>query len=73
MLADHTNKTPEDWIATPHPSNTGSKSPWTHQSRQCADGQEAAVLSSLRIGEGEDGDEIVIESDEAVSAGSELD
>ena len=41
------------WRAFPHPDHPKSESPWTHQPRQCADGREASVLSSLRIGEGE--------------------
>ena len=42
-----------DWVAKPHPANPTSKSPWTHQKRECADGEQATVLSSLRIGEGQ--------------------
>ncbi|MGI9242916.1 MAG: PVC-type heme-binding CxxCH protein, partial [Verrucomicrobiales bacterium] len=44
---------PSEWSELPHPDHPNSASPWTHQPRQCADGLEAKVLSSLRIGEGE--------------------
>ena len=52
LLSERAKTDAGEWTARPHPEHPGSKSPWTHQTRQCADGQEATIISSLRIGEG---------------------
>ncbi len=53
LLQQKQTSGPSTWKALPHPEHPQSESPWTHQPRQCSDGQQANVLSSLRIGEGE--------------------
>ncbi len=53
LLQQKQASSPSAWRAFPHPDHPKSESPWAHQPRQCADGREASVLSSLRIGEGE--------------------
>jgi len=53
LLQQKRAASPSAWRAFPHPDHPKSEFPWTHQTRQCADGREASVLSSLRIGEGE--------------------
>ncbi len=38
-----------DWTNVPIPNSPASESPWTLQSRKCADGRDATVISSLNL------------------------
>ncbi|MFT4550224.1 MAG: putative heme-binding domain-containing protein [Verrucomicrobiales bacterium] len=52
LLAAKSKQIPGVWTTNLHPNHPQSESPWTLQPRQCTDGKQATVLSSLRIGEG---------------------
>ncbi len=50
LLADGPDSKISLWRSFPHPNQKIPQSPWIMQSRKCADGSEAMVLSSLQRG-----------------------
>ncbi|YCM44249.1 PVC-type heme-binding CxxCH protein [Verrucomicrobiaceae bacterium 227] len=51
LLEAHQKLESSGWTELPHPDHPESASPWSTQQRQCRDGQNALIISSLRHGE----------------------